>query len=85
MRAAMAVAPYSFENKSITLEPSLEKKLRANKAAWDFFQSQPPWYRRNSVFWVMSAKRDETRARRFDALLDACVKRHPIHPFARNK
>jgi uncharacterized protein YdeI (YjbR/CyaY-like superfamily) len=79
-RDEIAVAPYSFENKSITLDPSLEKRLRANKVAWSYFQTLPPWYRRNTVFWVMSAKREETRERRFAALLEAFANRRHVHP-----
>ncbi len=36
--------------------------------AWAFFQSQPPSYRRTSIFWVMEARRAETRERRFEIL-----------------
>lgn len=84
-RGALAVAPYSLENRSIRLDPSFEKRLRANKVAWEYFQAQPPWYRRNLVFWVMSAKREETRARRFAALLRRSAKRAPIPHLTRNR
>jgi uncharacterized protein YdeI (YjbR/CyaY-like superfamily) len=73
-RDATAVAPYSFESAEMKLDPLFEKKLRANKKAWDFFQSQAPYYRRVTMFWVMSAKREETRARRFEDVLERCAK-----------
>ena len=57
-RAATAVAPYSFENRHVALDPAFEKTLRANKKAWEFFQSQAPWYRRTLAFWIMDAKRE---------------------------
>ena len=38
-----------------------EARLRANKAAAEYFESRPPWYRRTAVHLVMSAKREETR------------------------
>ena len=60
---------YSFERKAMTLAPAYAKKLKAEKKAWAYFQAQPPWYRRVSVFWVMSAKKQETRARRLDTLI----------------
>jgi uncharacterized protein YdeI (YjbR/CyaY-like superfamily) len=60
---------YSFENQPQSLTPELEQKLRANKKAWAFFAAEPPWYQRTCTFWVMSAKKDETRARRFAELL----------------
>jgi uncharacterized protein YdeI (YjbR/CyaY-like superfamily) len=84
-RNALAVAPYSFESRSVTLDPPFEKQLRANKVAWEFFQAQAPWYRRTIVFWVMSAKRQETRERRFASLLERCGKRATVPPLKRPK
>ena len=46
------------------------KTLRSNSAAWKFFQAQPPGYRKMATFWVMSAKRDETRQRRLSKLIE---------------
>ena len=61
---------YSYEDrKTIVLEPSLEKKFRANKKAWTFFQQQPPSYRSTILFWIMSAKQPETRERRLQRLI----------------
>src|SRR5438128_203368 len=40
------------------------RTFRANKKAWRFFQTQPPGYRRIASWWVMSAKKEETRRRR---------------------
>lgn len=37
--------------------------------AWDFYQEQPPGYRRQSARWVTSAKREETRQRRLSTLI----------------
>jgi uncharacterized protein YdeI (YjbR/CyaY-like superfamily) len=69
---------YSFENKPQELDPPLKQKFRANKRAWTFFQAQPPWYRRTSTFWVMEAKREDTRERRLAELIARCAKREPI-------
>jgi uncharacterized protein YdeI (YjbR/CyaY-like superfamily) len=52
--------------------------LKGDRAAWEFFQSQAPSYRRTSIFWVMEAKREETRARRFGTLLECSAKRQRI-------
>jgi uncharacterized protein YdeI (YjbR/CyaY-like superfamily) len=61
---------YSFEQrKQVTLSAEAEQRFRDDKAAWSFFQSQPPGYRRTAVFWVMSAKQESTRARRLDLLI----------------
>ncbi|MEO8182528.1 MAG: YdeI/OmpD-associated family protein [Deltaproteobacteria bacterium] len=61
---------YSFERDTAAqLTPEQEQKLRANATAAAFFDAQPPWYRRTATHWVISAKREETRARRLDQLL----------------
>ncbi len=73
-RDATAVAPYSFESKALSLAPAFEKTLRANKTASAFFLSQAPYYRRLMTFWIMSAKREETRAKRFAKLLEYSAK-----------
>ena len=61
---------YSFERDSAELPAEYEKRLRANKAASDYFDSRPPWYRRTAIHLVMSAKREETRERRLTQLID---------------
>ncbi|HWR16713.1 MAG TPA: YdeI/OmpD-associated family protein [Terriglobales bacterium] len=60
---------YSFENKPTKFEPPDEKIFRAKAKAWEFFQSQPPGYRRTAMFWMMSAKREETRRKRLEELI----------------
>ena len=60
---------YSFESES-ELSPEFEARLRANAAAVDYFDSRPPWYRRTAVHLVMSAKRQETRERRLEQLIE---------------
>src|SRR5258706_1302619 len=63
-------AIYAYENETRTLSAEDEKKLRAIKKARDFFNVQPPGYRRLSIYWITSAKRDETRARRLATLIE---------------
>jgi uncharacterized protein YdeI (YjbR/CyaY-like superfamily) len=46
-----------------------EQQFRANRAAWDFFQARPAWYRRPAIWWVISAKRDETKQKRLATLI----------------
>jgi uncharacterized protein YdeI (YjbR/CyaY-like superfamily) len=74
---AMA-AGYSYESRPAELDKPLLAKLKANKRAWAFFQAQPPWYRRTSSFWVMEAKREETRERRLAELITRSAKGEPI-------
>lgn len=63
---------YSFENVPASFDRELERKFQARKDAWKFFEKQPPSFRRKSVFWVMSAKQPETRARRLAKLIESC-------------
>ena len=65
---------YSFENQPKTLAPNYEKKFRANKKAWDFFQKQPEYYKRLLIFRIMSAKKEETRIRRLEQTIDVSAK-----------
>jgi uncharacterized protein YdeI (YjbR/CyaY-like superfamily) len=60
---------YSFE-RDAELAPEYEARLRANRAAAEYFDSRPPWYRRTAIHLVMSAKREETRLRRLDRLIE---------------
>jgi len=72
-------AIYSYEQrKSAKLEDAQEEKFHANQRAWNFFQSQPPWYRRTSVYWVISAKREETRTKRLDMLIQCSERQQSI-------
>ena len=68
-REAAKSGVYSFENKPRQLSPELERQFKSDKNAWEFFQQQPPGYRRVASFWVMSAKQEETRARRLAQLI----------------
>jgi uncharacterized protein YdeI (YjbR/CyaY-like superfamily) len=68
-REKHAKAPYSFEQGPQQLDPAFEKRLRADKRAWSFWESCPPYYKRVVSFYIMSAKRKATRQRRFDTVL----------------
>jgi uncharacterized protein YdeI (YjbR/CyaY-like superfamily) len=65
---------YSFENRPLELAPEYEKLFRQNKAAWKFFQEQPPGYKRLMVFRTMSGKKEETRLRRLKQLIESSEK-----------
>jgi uncharacterized protein YdeI (YjbR/CyaY-like superfamily) len=60
---------YSFEQEHVELEPSHLKLFKANKRAWEFFQTQPVSYRRPAMWWVVSAKQESTRQRRLETLI----------------
>jgi uncharacterized protein YdeI (YjbR/CyaY-like superfamily) len=70
-RTAEKTAVYSYEREHAAFEYDQLERFRADEAAWAFFQAQPPSYRRTVTYWVTSAKRPETRERRFGTLLEA--------------
>ena len=61
---------YSYERERPRFDPGLEAALRANRKASGFFDAQPPGYRKLTTFWVMSAKRPETRMSRLAHLIE---------------
>src|SRR6185369_381021 len=65
---------YAFENRPRELSPEFEKAFRKNKTAWNFFEKQPPGYKRLVIFRVMEAKREETRLKRFKDLVEVSEK-----------
>jgi uncharacterized protein YdeI (YjbR/CyaY-like superfamily) len=75
---------YSYENRPQTLPEAYAKELRKNPAAWKAFQAQPPGYRRTLTWWVVSAKKEETRLSRLEQLIEICAKGRP-HPLLTRK
>ncbi len=61
---------YAFEQDEIPDFDAVSlKRFRANKAAWTFYNDQPPGYKRTIRHWVVSAKKEETRLKRLDRLI----------------
>ena len=70
-RRADRTGVYSFEQEEEAKLPADgEARFRANERAWEFFESQAPWYRRAAIHLVVSAKKPETRERRLERLID---------------
>lgn len=69
---------YSYERKEAQLDAAMEKSFRANKVAWTFWEAQPPYYRRMLSWWVINAKREETRAKRLGQLIAASAEKRRI-------
>ncbi len=75
---------YSYEQrKSSQFDPAYEKQFKANKKAWDFFQSKPPSYQQPAIWWVMSAKQEETRLKRLARLIEDSEHGRTIPPLTR--
>src|SRR5919204_5900688 len=60
---------YAYENEQKELSADEEKLFRRNKAAWFDWEKRPPSYRRSALYWITSAKRPETRAKRLAELI----------------
>ncbi|HEX8154702.1 MAG TPA: YdeI/OmpD-associated family protein, partial [Thermoanaerobaculia bacterium] len=77
---------YSFEQKATAaLERAQEQEFRANEAAWKHFSAQPPGYRHQLTWWVISAKKAETRARRLAQLIEASARGERLDRFVSKK
>jgi uncharacterized protein YdeI (YjbR/CyaY-like superfamily) len=77
-------AIYSYEQRqSARLSGAFEKQFRANKKAWDFFRAQAPLYQRVAAFWVVSAKKDETKLKRLAKLIEDSENGRTIPPLTR--
>ena len=80
-RTEAKTAIYSFEQrKDPKLPPALLKEFKASAGAWRFFSAQPPGYQRMMTWWVISAKKDETRLRRLAKLIDVSANERRIDP-----
>ena len=63
---------YSYEQrKTAALDRADELRFRKAKTAWKFFEAQPPGYRHQVIWRIVSAKRPETRERRLADLIKA--------------
>jgi uncharacterized protein YdeI (YjbR/CyaY-like superfamily) len=72
---------YSYEQREAAALPAeYEDRLRANAAAWEFWTSRPPSYRKAAVWWVVSAKQEETRQRRLARLIDDSQEGRTVPP-----
>ncbi len=73
---------YAYEQrKTAALDPKQEERFRANKPAWEFFQSQPPSCRQTATWWVASGTRP--RERRLATLIEDSEPRRRIGPLTR--
>ena len=65
---------YAHERSDVPELPDAEReRFQRNAAAWDYFQAAPPGYRKTILHWITNAKREETRSRRLEQLMQACA------------
>jgi len=65
---------YSYEQRSTELKQPYATLLKKNKAASDFFKKQPASYRKMIGWWIISAKKEETRRARLAKLISESAK-----------
>jgi uncharacterized protein YdeI (YjbR/CyaY-like superfamily) len=65
---------YSYEQRPGDLPEPYAAMLAKNTKARKFFDSQIPSYRRAAIWWVISAKQEDTRVRRLKQLVQLSAK-----------
>lgn len=65
---------YAHERSDVPELPAPEReRFQRDQAAWDYFQAAPPGYRKTILHWITNAKREETRSKRLEQLMQACA------------
>jgi uncharacterized protein YdeI (YjbR/CyaY-like superfamily) len=73
---------YSYEQRqAAVLSPAERRAVKADPAAWSFFEARPPSYKRTVAWWIQSAKTAETRQRRLALLIDCSARGRLVPPF----
>lgn len=76
---------YSYEQRKEQLDGPYAAKLKQNPPAWEFYRAQPASYRRAANWWVVSAKKEETRLARLEKLIELSAMARTIPQFTRIK
>ena len=66
---------YSFEQDTAELPAPFIAAFSKRKQAWAWFSASAPSYRKAAIWWVVSAKREETRERRLQQLMQCSAER----------
>jgi uncharacterized protein YdeI (YjbR/CyaY-like superfamily) len=74
---------YSYEQRPDELVAPYAGLLAKNARAARFFAQQAPSYRRAAIWWVISAKKEETRLKRVQTLIELSGKGELIPQFMR--
>jgi uncharacterized protein YdeI (YjbR/CyaY-like superfamily) len=60
------------------LPQPLQNRFELQKDAWENFQRFPPYYRRLTIGWIASAKKEETQLKRLAKLIDYSARHQRI-------
>ena len=67
-------AIYSYDKSGAKFSTAQERTFKRNTKAWNFWNTQPPGYRKLATHYVVSAKQEVTRERRLERLIDCCAR-----------
>ena len=70
----------AYERGEVVLPAKYLDSIRANEAAWAYLEAAPPSYLKQVSWWVLSAKREETRVRRLSTLIESCASGQVVPP-----
>jgi uncharacterized protein YdeI (YjbR/CyaY-like superfamily) len=80
-RADERSAIYSYEQRHTSeLGEEYERQFQANATAWEYFQAAPASYRKAAIWWVVSAKREDTRLKRLATLINTSAHSQKLPP-----
>ncbi len=65
---------------TVVLPTEYEARIRADADAWRYFKAARPSYRKQVTWWVVSAKREDTRLRRLGILIESSAAGEVIPP-----
>ncbi len=72
--------PASHEVAAVALPEEFERKIKAVPEAWECFAAAAPSYRKQCAHWIVSAKREQTRQKRLQILIESSLRGEPIPP-----
>ncbi|MDQ2654989.1 MAG: YdeI/OmpD-associated family protein, partial [Chloroflexota bacterium] len=78
-------AIYSHEQEMPELDAAQLVAFQDNPSAWAYFSARPPSYRKAAIWWVVSAKREETRERRLRTLIEDSAQERLLGHLQRGK
>jgi len=74
------IAGAAYERKHVKLASAYIKQFKSHRLAWADFEGRIPSYKKQCIWWVMSAKKKETQLSRLAQLIDCSAKGEKIPP-----
>jgi len=75
---------YSYEQKGdVVLADVYLKPFQANEKAWGFFDKQAGWYKKAAIWRIVSAKKEDTRLKRLEELIQDSENQRTIKTLTR--